>query len=235
MPCEDLRESLTRAAAEGGAPTAELSAHVDVCPVCRAFFEEERQLFSAIDSGVHAAANAKVPPSFLANVRVQLNEHASSTRVRFPAWMAVAAAAALTVAVVFRSVRHETQQQSPASSQVAHAASVAPPDAPSTPEGAIARSQRRKAAAMPKTRQHAGIQPPVEQFTVLVPSGQKAAVDSLILNLRRGKVDGADLVAQTPEAPVQKLQIAPIEVSPIVVKPLEETSGKTPAKPEKTR
>ena len=234
MLCENYREELTAAAGEGAVLSPQLRAHVASCPGCRAFLREEQQLFAAIDSSVCLAANTEVPATLLPRVRVKLNEQASSRKFWVATWvMATAATALIAVVVAFRARHHEAQPQSPVSSQVARA--VVPAESSRTPDK-IAAQMQSKATARHKTLRRTETSSPTEKVAVLVPSGQKAAVDNLIFNLRRGQVEGANLVAKESEAPLEELRIRPIEVSPIVVKPLEEVGGEAPElKKETTR
>ena len=70
MPCAHYKDALIEAAASGAdltsvptpdEETAALRAHLESCASCRAAFEQEQSLFSSIDAGLHAAANAEVP------------------------------------------------------------------------------------------------------------------------------------------------------------------------------
>ena len=229
MPCEEHREGLTHGA-EGAELSADLRAHVDVCPECRKFFETERQLFCAIDSGVRLAANAEVPASFLSRVRAQLNGRSSPRPFLIPAWVAVAVVPALTLAAVaFRAGHHETKPPDLVNPEVARAVAPATRDVPPISERTAPRVEVAERVLMRHVARRTEPSLAFEHVPVLVPSGQKAAVDNLILSLRRGSVDATALVVQRSDTPPEELRIAPLELSPIVMKPLEEASGGTPA------
>ena len=74
MLCEHDKHALIEVAASGATLQGELRPHLGECASCRSTFDEERSLFSAIDSGLHASANAEVPSSLLPRVRAQLDE-----------------------------------------------------------------------------------------------------------------------------------------------------------------
>src|SRR5690242_14248654 len=82
MLCEHYKDALIEVAAAGAAPRGELRAHLVECASCRAAFAEEQTLFAAIDSGLHAAVSAEVPPSLLPRVRTALDE-ASTPQLRW--------------------------------------------------------------------------------------------------------------------------------------------------------
>ena len=221
MLCEDCRERLTEAAAEGVVASFELQSHLDGCAACRAFFEEEQQLFAGIDAGVCFAANAEAPPSLLPRVRTAVSDTSTPWRSRVPAWLVVAGAAVLILMLIpLGIVRRGLQPPGSVAkegSPMEH--KEIPP--PSNNEELSAPMARNTLPRRPRPESAAT----VVQAAVLVPPAQKAAMDSLILNLRKGKADGRVLLSQDSDSPLEELRIAPIEVSPIIVKPLEEEGG----------
>lgn len=232
MPCKDYREALIEAVATGAAPSPELRAHVDACASCRAALAEELQLFTAIDAGLHVAANTAVPPSLLPRVRAQLNEQTAPRRARIPA-VALATAATLVFAVFFlRARRHDVPEQNPQISDAAHV--VLPPEVP-----AVRRDTPPQSNPSPRGRKHG--RPPdleapasIEQVSVLIPAGQKAAMNLLLAELQRGTVRADVLLAAKPEQPLQDLQVAPLDISPIELKPITDFSEDLSTPNEKT-
>jgi len=116
---------LTEAAASGADPAnalrsnakmAALRAHFESCASCRAAFAEEQALFTSIDAGLQATANAEVPASLLPRVRAALDE-VSSPRFGWTVnWLALGTVAAL-VLVIFGaySVRRRNSSENPVS------------------------------------------------------------------------------------------------------------------------
>jgi len=117
MPCEPYKVALIEAAASGLEPKGELRAHLAACGACRTAFAQEHALFSSIDAGLHAAANAEVPTSLLQRVRVRLADEPAPIRSwRLPS-MVLAGAAAIVVALLLaRTAWHTNIEQPPPSS-----------------------------------------------------------------------------------------------------------------------
>jgi hypothetical protein len=235
MSCEDYREALTEAAAANAALSSELHSHLDGCASCRAAFAEERQLFAAVDTGLRAHANADVPASLLPGVRTKLNELSVPRRSWIPAYAAAAAAAALVVGIVFvRGVgRGDTEQNL---RTTAAARSVVPPETKTVPaavphvETSAPPSKHRPAQSFrTATALH------VTDVAVLVPAGQKRAIDALLGSVQRGEVTADALLAEKPEGPVQELKVSPLEISPLEMKPLGDASAEPASQNEKTR
>jgi hypothetical protein len=235
MSCETYREALIEAAASGTQPPAAISAHLQGCAGCRAALEREQFLFASIDSSLRAAANADVPPSFLAQVRAQLNHH-QVVRRRFwaPAWTAIATAAALALLIVLiHNPKRGASGQVSKENVVANSASrversPAPPVHPAERAPQATRSKRIRSA---KIRLLA----PFEHVSVLVPSGQKQAIDALLSAMQRGTVKPEVLLTEKPQQPLQGLQVSPLDISPIEVKPLADVSGDSRTEAEKTK
>jgi hypothetical protein len=235
MPCENYREALIEAAASGAAPPRELRLHLDACASCRATFAEELQLFVAIDTGVRASANSEMPASLLPRVRAKLNERSVPQQSWVPAGAALAAVAALVVAIVFvrgfgRGVA-ETNPQMIVATHNESPAVIQPSTqtaAPSETTGPLANSSSRrpiKTATIAK----------IEQVAVLIPAGQKQAIDALLVSVQQGKVEADVLFAEKPTGALEELQVSPLEISPIEVKPLADISPESTPPNEKAR
>lgn len=240
MPCEEYREALTDAvaAAAGSAPvlTDELRVHVEGCSACRAFFADERRLFAAIDSGVRAPANAEVPASFLPRVRAGLNEPQARQHVWFPLGAALASAA-LVLIVVFFAPAYRRHISAPNSQANTVARLAVPAEAPLLPAPAAA--SRPQTAPHPSRHQRSHVTlasaPPRNEVRVLIPPGQKEAVDALLIALRTGAVKGDILVADKTEKPPQGGELLPLSISPIEIQPLVPVSETSAPDGEKTR
>jgi len=84
MSCEVYRESLSDALLRGEATlSAALAEHVRACADCAEFYESQKQLLGAMDLGVRAMVNEKVPASLLPRVRAQ-REAVEPARFRSP-------------------------------------------------------------------------------------------------------------------------------------------------------
>jgi hypothetical protein len=229
MPCENYREALIEAAAADTEPSRELRLHLDACPSCGAAFAQERQLFAALDSGVCANANSEIPASLLSRVRAGLNERPAPQRSWILAGAALAAVAALVIVFIlvhgFGRGATETNPQMIAA--VDHESpAVIPPFtqaiAPSETTSSSAKSSSRrpiKPATLAK----------FEQVAVLIPAGQKQAIEALLAGVQQGKVETNVFLTEKPEEALQELQVSPLEISPIEVKPLADVSPESPS------
>lgn len=75
MSCEGYREELSDALLSGdGALSAALAQHLLRCTDCAEFYETQKRLVTAMDSGVQAMVNEKVPASLLPSVRTRMEE-----------------------------------------------------------------------------------------------------------------------------------------------------------------
>ncbi|HKW57973.1 MAG TPA: hypothetical protein VJN42_11515 [Candidatus Acidoferrum sp.] len=234
MPCENYREPLTDAAANGSAPSHALQLHLVACQSCRAFFAEEQQLFSAIHSGVRTIANAELPASFLPRVRAGLSERRISERSWFPLGAAVATVAVLLVIVfIVRDTGRSRPQPTPGLSAVTHGG--APTEGPgiSAPLAATrtATARRHNKPRSPRV----AIVDLTPDAVVLIPSGQKEAVDALLIALKTGAVDGDILVADKSAKAPQDVEPRSLSIPPIEIKPLAPVSQESASDGEKTR
>jgi hypothetical protein len=228
MSCEDYREALTEAAAANAALSSELHSHLDGCASCRAAFAEVRQLFAAVDTGLRAHANADVPASLLPGVRTKLNELSVPRRSWIPAFAAIAAAAALVIGIVFvRGVgRGDTEQNL---RTTAAARGVVPPETRTFPP-AVPHVETSAPPTKGKLRRPLRIAPvaPVEEVAVLIPAGQKQAIDAFLASVQHGEVMAGVLRAEKPEIPLPELEVSPLAISPLEMKPLVDMIGESP-------
>jgi hypothetical protein len=236
--CEDYRAALIETAAVGAADFAmpnELRRHLDACASCRAAYAEELQLLGAIDTGLRVTANSEVPGSLLLRVRAQIHEQRVPHRSWIPAGMVMAAAVVLLAAVIFVRGRGRVadepviQVNSPAPANLSvvmqpAAPSAAPPKMTSFP--AQNRSIRPVESAVPVE---------IREAAVLLPAGQKRAMEELLASLQRDEVHGEVLLAEKTEKPLEELQVSPVEVSPIELNPLADVSPEPAPQNEKVK
>jgi hypothetical protein len=236
--CEDYRTAMRGAAAAGVEPSLELRSHLNACASCRATFTEETQLLAAIDLGLRIAANAEVPVSLLPRVRVRLNQERVPRRAWIPAGAAMAAAVAIVAVLVFvRGFRRDSVSISTTVNSFAHNASRAQIQPPPPVVASIETTSppARIKALHPGETASADAAARVESIRVLIPAGQRKAIEALLAGVQQGKVDGEVLLAEKPENALEELQVAPLDVSPVEVKPLADVGAESPSEHEKTR
>lgn len=219
MPCEPYQDALIEVAASGAEPQGELRAHLAACSTCRAALAQEQSLFSSIDTGLHATANAEVPASLLPRVRARLQDETPSRMGWIPAWVGVAASVALLIGLLsFRSARHEVTRQEIDSN---HVASNLPVKSPASRPGNPPTEHVLHAPERRHRPNQVNPSPVPEEPRALVPAGQPDVIARLLDGLRRGEVKGEVLLADGSDHQSQDLQIAPLQVAPIDVKALD--------------
>jgi hypothetical protein len=226
MPCERYEDALMEAAATGAAPPGELRAHLAECAACREAFVQEQSLFAAIDSGLHTVANAEVPPSLFPRVRVGLDDVAVAsprwTMGWFPLAGAAVAAAALFFAVTLRQNRPGLMPADSAANRLPAPQITARRQTPSTVEP----SEKASPELRPRVsaaRNSASPEELVSQKSVpeiVVPRDQESLLVSYAQQWSARK--RAPLVAGDANPAVALLEVPPIQIDELDVKPLAE-------------
>jgi hypothetical protein len=233
--CGYYREALTDAVVEGVEPSRELRLHLDACASCLLAFTEEVQLFAAIDTGLRASANAEVPASLLPRVRVQLNEQPVPRHSWVPIGAAVASGVVLLAVIMF--VRALGSGAAGVNRDVNSLAHDVPRPVIQAVSPGIASVERAS-----KTEEHRSFRPvrngrvaQAEELTVLIPAGQKQAVNALLASVREGKAKENFLLAEEVGGPTKETGVAPLVILPIEVKPLDDLSAEPPSEDGKTK
>ena len=239
MLCEHHKDALIEAAASGvglaDAPASDtrmaaLRAHLESCPSCRAAFDEEQSLFAAINSGLHAAANAEIPPSLIPGVRARLDETVAP-RLRWVPSLVFASAGVTLALVVFLLARphHTAPEEAPKQGLVVVPAPTAPATktnveriSPESTEIATVRVEP-SLASRNSTNLHSAASSNPE---VLVPSDEREGLARLVAAMnQRSDIAAALLV------PAEKrdalLSLEPVQIKDLEIKPLESTETET--------
>jgi hypothetical protein len=225
MLCESYKQALTDAAAANVVPSDEVSAHLSACRFCRAFFVAEQQLFAAIDCGVDAAANHGVPASLLPRVRARLDERPLSNFSWFRVGALLAGAALVLVSVLMLQKMRLASREAAAPANI-----VAESSAPKESPAAIVPEVRPETQAVePRSTKwnHPRVidaPKPAADRAVLVPAGQREAVDNLLAALSRGTVKGDDLLVKRTASGSINDELAPLGIPAIEIKPLAAVS-----------
>lgn len=233
MTCQRHSAALIDLAASGSEPTSELLAHLQSCPACRAALRRERDLFASIDSTLHASANAEVPAAFVQRVRAVVNQQSAPPRTAFyrrRLAFAVAAAAIILFFIAHSARRTKLEsgesavaQRHPSPSDALQSKSAAPPlnSASSRVFPSVVETRRTKisTANLPQPSQ-----PGPRNPEILVSNDQEILLANYAEQLRRRTslptlasapaIEG-DL-SQTPALEVSPIQIAQLDVKPLV-------------------
>jgi anti-sigma factor RsiW len=221
MPCESYKPALTVAAAEKTAPSRELAAHLGACASCRAFFATERQLFAAVDSGVSAAANSAVPASLLPQVRVRLDEQklSSFSWIRMGALLAGAALVLASVLVLQRVRSTSRESVAPANTAARNPASKSLPT-PVLQDAGPEKQIVERVSLKLRRRQLLPRPQAAAESAVLVPPGQREAVNNLLAALSKGTVKADDLLVPRAASVSANGELVPLGIPEIEIKPL---------------
>ncbi len=228
MPCEHYKDALIEASATGAVPQGELQAHLTECACCRAAFEQEQSLFTAIDSGLHSAANTEVPTSLLPRVRAALDEVAVAHPPRWLQPLVFASSSVVLAFMVFliarphHAVPENAASQGPvvAPTPMTPGTNVNPGKIPATPtETASTR------ANPPHTVRNSTFFHPVASSNpeVLVPPNERVAFARLVAALNERSEVGKALLSQTAEKKDALVSVDPLQIADLEIKPLEGT------------
>lgn len=235
MACERFEKRLIEeAVAPGGDPT--LAEHLAECADCRAELASQRALQERITMGVADMVAEGPSPALLMRVRAQIAAESATRRFAWLQWGAVGVAAtALAGFALWYAVRPSIRQVTPELNTAKTSQGTGTPQVAGPVQVAVQQPLHKSAdqlhtQATVKHVAHKSGTPTLvikpapaavaltataSHGEVLVAPGQREAVLRLVNALRSGRVDAASLVR-----PPQPGNFAPLEIAPIEVKPL---------------
>jgi hypothetical protein len=229
MPCQHYKEALIEAAASGSEPQGELRAHLDACANCRAAFEQEQLLFASVDAGLRVSANAEVPASLLPRVRARLDEESAPRRGWFANPLVLASAAVLVVAfIAARAVWRPNTVQSPVESVGKTSAPPQVTPSPQTHEAVVAppveknRVSQQQFTIAKNTPVHETQVKGKTMPEVLVPRDQEVLFAKYAEQWSLRKHAPLLLAHNSDPTVLEPLQVPPIQIAELDVKPLAE-------------
>jgi hypothetical protein len=219
MDCERSQTAIAEWA-HGGLASAELRAHVCECPSCRLRLVAERQLARAIDRGLDALL---VYPQgeFAARVRERIARTAAQPHGSTIQWLPSVAATLGVIALGGITYMATPRAGGPRSRPTEKSGLFPHPVLPPPPRPPIrAVGNTGALSGLPQARR----QPRPSE--VLLPPGQAAALLSFSESLWGRRGHAASLLKTTPDGETDlpepaDLTVAPLEVKPVVVRPLE--------------
>lgn len=231
MLCEHYKDALIEAAASGAVPSGGLREHLAECASCHAAFAQEQSLFAAIDTALHAAANAEIPPSLLPRVRARLDGFATP-RLGWVQPIVFASAGVALALVIFLMARPHlaTREEMAKQGPVTVPASIPPAISVNREESS---SEGAQIAAIPVNRSHTSRDStnspsaPSSNPEVLVPPDEREAFARLVGVLNERSDIGASLLAKVPEKEDGLAALDPLQIPDIEIKPLEGTETET--------
>jgi hypothetical protein len=228
MACRRFVDRL-RAHAIGAPLDADAAAHLAVCSACLARLEGETRVQRAIDDAIDGVKAVGPSPDLLPRVRVEI-EHRARTR-RADGW-ALAPLVAVALVVLIVVVLKTTASRQPAASVTTTASDVNQPPAvrptleaaPAVMRAPAARAPRAAETGTPRAAATRAPRSPADP-EVLVPAGERQAMDRLFQALRAGR----------PEVVSMLMRIGPVssapDAAPLTVPPLRVESVPIPALP----
>jgi len=223
MPCEHYQNALIEAAASSAVPQSELRAHLAACAACRTTFAEEQSLFSSMDEGLRAAANAEVPASLLPRVRARLANEAAPRRIWTQTLIFAAASAVLAFTIFLFARPHRARPDN----QAKQTPQILVSETPAT----NARGQNSGPATQmvssnvnnSRTLGHSTLLRPVasSQPEVLVPPDEREAFFSFVFTVQQHGDVAAALLAPSPKKQDALVTVEPLQIADLEVKPLE--------------
>jgi hypothetical protein len=235
MSCENYRAALIEAAVNGAVPSIELGSHLKACEACNTALVAELRLLTSIDAALTATANSEVPASLLPRVRAELQNRTTSNQSWVLNWTAVMVASVLILTVVFvRGVIYVNIPSKLESHSVVRVVTPAgvEPSSVGAPVDILAGLMKNRPNHSRRITSHPAWH--LGKVPVLVPSGQRRAMDALLVRLRQGSADSHELVAAESEKLQEDLQVAPLTISPIELKPIADMSEDSRLKNETT-
>lgn len=231
MACREYEGELRKLAAgpdrigAGGlalAREARVRAHLAGCAACREAREVETQLFAAVDVALREEVNAEAPASLAARIRIAAE--AEQARPRVARWRWALVAGAVTAIVVAVMV---TQRGAPPASlgraEPTESARQTIPALPTSP--AMAQQGSEPVVAASREPKQSRDKPPAPEPEVLVPAGEEEALARFAGGLRAGRGDAEALLEAMQKKPAERLEISPIVVANLEMKPLGEAKS----------
>jgi hypothetical protein len=252
MACERYKTRLIEEAlAPGG--DAELTAHLPGCAECRSELARQRELQSRITGSIAAMVAAEPSPALLARVRQQIAAEASPRRAAWIQWaiggVAVAALASFAIWFAGRALLRQPPPgpqpgqtaggtPTPQTSATNNPAQSSPVSATVPAPVAVQKNSANRAMPTrhkaPRPTQIVAVNDSTpaanspalgaQRFNVIIPPGQREAVQRLVSALQTGRVDVAGLLKQSEQQEMKPLEIAPIKITPLEEK---KTSGQS--------
>jgi hypothetical protein len=222
MACRRYAPDLTGVAA-GESPSAELAAHLEVCPDCTATLAGLRQSLALVDDELASIGSVGVPPELAARVSQRLRDEADLRRVSVRAVLTIASAVAVGVLLIAGALGwFSAARQSPSSAIAVRAPEAGPPagsgDRPVAPAQSIDPAGQVAMNGSVERPRSTVRRSSTAGIPVLVSQAQRDAVRRL-MRQAAGKIDDADASGTAGVAAPDP--IAPVTVAPIVVGHIE--------------
>jgi hypothetical protein len=231
MLCDKYKDALIEVAA-GAAVTVSLREHVGACARCRAALDAQQTIFATVEAGLRSRTSVGVPANFDHRVRAALEIQASAQGRGYSsvfAFASMAAAAAVMLAILLTHNLNQKRKEKPSSAVEQAELSVSHSTAARRASKEIEPSPRRSllsgGSASNVPRRLNGAAPGNEGVEVLVPVGQEELLVKYMegIAVRRPRVAVSASLQHEPD--MKPVEVSPVEISALVVKPLPDLSS----------
>ena len=231
MLCDKYKDALIEAAAGAAVPIS-LREHVGACARCRAALDAQRTIFTTVDAGLRSRTNVGVPANFDHRVRAALEVQASAQGRRYSsvfAFASMAAAAAVAVAILLTHNVNQSRKEKPSRAVEQAELSVSHSSSARTTSKGIQQSSRRslrsRGSALNVPRRLNGAAPGNDGVEVLVPEGQEELLAKYMEGIAARRPRVAISASLQHEQDMKPVEVSPVEISALVVKPLPDLSS----------
>lgn len=216
MNCRECQAQITDALARDGEPLpTRVAAHMDSCSTCREFRTKLQHLFHSIDAEVESLVNQPVSPSFLPVVRDRIGENRTAHRWASPAWSLLVATAALIIVFTSASKFYSSKSHRnfPRNSVASSPTLVeAVPPKPTAKVAPVHRGSRSRTSALSSSPEFSKV--------IVLPQEQKAFT-RFVAEVPEHQQVVLALTRPTSLESVESVEIAPLQIATLEVKPLE--------------
>ncbi len=222
MFCESCRQPLNTAVAAGEPPPREVTVHLASCDACSAAFAAEKALFAAIDGSLYAAANADVPASLVPGVREAVLQKEFPTRhIQWRAILVFGSALLIVGSLSLwhsRSISRTEKVLAVASHTRPEASREAQIKSPTGVARGVAPSAPNKNPVTPPMATRSGL-----AVMVIVSPQEEDALKkyAVLVNANFGKNLASEVTRWDVRADLDPLEIAEIDLSQLLIQPLE--------------
>jgi hypothetical protein len=223
MSCEKHREKIMDVlVAVGEVIPSELSAHCQACPACRDFYEQNSILVRSMDASLAAMVNREMPHSLLPGVRARLDE----LTVPRTAWTLRWSLTAALAVVVFLGLSLGYVRLQPRSrpnsleNGAASAGAMGNPEPALQPLIELPTASRRGSRNGTRSRDL----PPAPSTAapeVIVLKEERQAFARLVAGIPRERDVALALTQPAPSTSDGPVEISPLQIESVEVKPLE--------------
>jgi hypothetical protein len=234
MLCDKYKDALMETAASGARLPRVVGEHVDVCAHCREALIAQQALATAMDVELRSRVSVAVPANFNHRLRAALEPQFSARNTSYSAVFAfgsIAAVAAVMIAMLCVYVWSQAGISKPPTTTLERTNQLDP-----NLEVALGNSNEHQASNPEALRpqwetliiphRRRPLASVAENVEVLVPEGQEELVVKYMQQLASRSPTATIRVDLHSEPSMKQVEVAPVEIAQLVVRPLPDLSSK---------